>query len=87
MLRWWRQFLRQRSPGRHAFGAAVTSIPSAPVRIGSRSTDPGACEVGPAPGGPQVQLGFRDGTMHQLDPASAQAKALDELARVLTRRD
>jgi hypothetical protein len=38
------------------------------------------------PAGPRVELGFRDGTSACLDPASAEAQALDELAQLLTRR-
>jgi hypothetical protein len=33
-----------------------------------------------------VQLGFRDGSSAELDPASAQSRALRELAESLTRR-
>ena len=35
----------------------------------------------------RVQLGFRDGTSTTLDPSSTQARALEELAQSLTRRD
>jgi hypothetical protein len=62
----------RRKKGRHALGAAVTSIPAAP----------------PAPvaaAGPRVELTFRDGTSAALD--GMQAKALNELAEALTRRD
>jgi hypothetical protein len=34
---------------------------------------------------PRVQLGFRDGSCAELDPASTQALALRELADTLTR--
>ncbi len=34
--------------------------------------------------GPRVELGFRDGSHTQLDPAGEQAQALEELARTLT---
>jgi hypothetical protein len=36
---------------------------------------------------PRVELGFRDGSTAALAPESAQAKALTEIASVLTRRD
>lgn len=35
----------------------------------------------------RVQLGFRDGTSAELDPASTQALALEELAQSLTRKE
>jgi hypothetical protein len=38
-----------------------------------------------APTGPRVELTFRDGTSASLD--GTQARALDEIAQVLTRRD
>ncbi|MGB8651197.1 MAG: hypothetical protein WCD35_11105 [Mycobacteriales bacterium] len=37
--------------------------------------------------GPRVELGFRDGSTAALAPDSAQARALTEIAQVLTRRD
>lgn len=37
--------------------------------------------------GPRVELGFRDGSVAALAPDSAQARALTEIAQVLTRRD
>lgn len=43
-----------------------------------------AVEVEP---GPRVELGFRDGTTAALAPGSAQAKALTEIASLLTQRD
>lgn len=36
---------------------------------------------------PRVQLGFRDGSSASLDPSSSQSRALQALARSLTRRD
>lgn len=36
---------------------------------------------------PRVELGFRDGSTAALAPGSAQARALTEIASVLTRRD
>jgi hypothetical protein len=39
----------------------------------------------PAPSGPRVELTFRDGTSASLD--ATQAKALEEIAQVLTRKD
>ena len=36
---------------------------------------------------PRVELGFRDGSTTALAPDSAQARALTEIADVLTRRD
>ena len=41
----------------------------------------------PEPDGPRVELGFRDGSTAALAPDSAQAKALTDLASVLTQRD
>jgi hypothetical protein len=38
------------------------------------------------PGGPRVELGFRDGSSAALDPGSEAAQALDELARLLAGR-
>jgi hypothetical protein len=112
----------RRSKGRHALGAAVTSIPAEPVRPVAVSLglaaepdpvpapapvgDPPASVVPPQPAldwafpelhpasgaaavdppaGPRVELTFRDGTSAALDPT--QARALDEIAQVLTRRD
>lgn len=131
----------RRSKGRHALGAAVTSIPGLPVpplepvrRFGGPDAAPAAAVAfvppviaapppaeavvqlpsvdllppapsvpsyapvpptsldwsfpelhPPAPSGPRVELTFRDGTSASLD--DTQARALDELAQVLTRRD
>lgn len=70
--------LWRRSRGRHALGAAVTSIPAGPPA----ALPPAVAE---APRGPRVELTFRDGTSAALD--GTQAQALDEIAQVLTRRD
>jgi hypothetical protein len=37
--------------------------------------------------GPRVELGFRDGTTAALAPGSDQARALSDIATVLTQRD
>jgi hypothetical protein len=86
----------RRSKGRHALGAAVTSIPAAP----RAASVPAAPAVAPLPApwdaavppavqalptGPRVELTFRDGSSASLDPL--QAKALDEIAQLLTSRD
>jgi hypothetical protein len=77
---------RRRPKGRHALGAAVTAIPSL-VR-----TVPAAEPVAHAPAEPpptpaRVELGFRDGSTAALAPDSEQAKALTDLATLLTHRD
>lgn len=41
----------------------------------------------PTPAGPRVELGFRDGSRASLDPSSEQARALEDIAAVLTRKD
>lgn len=70
----------RRKLGRHELGAAVTAIPSLAV------TPLPAYEV-PVTPGPRVELGFRDGSTAALAPGSAQARALTEIASVLTQRD
>jgi hypothetical protein len=106
----------RRSKGRHALGAAVTSIPAAPVVAQPLLAGPAPTVVAPPPApapqpaldwsfpelhpapppappmpeqpvapGPRVELTFRDGTSASLD--ATQARALDEIAQVLTRRD
>src|SRR5438270_510822 len=96
----------RRSRGRHALGAAVTSIPAAPpVRPAPvlpsplPAAPPPAAVVppldwsfpeltappAPEPRGPRVELTFRDGTSASLD--ASQARALDEIAQLLTGRD
>lgn len=88
---------RRRRRGKHDLGSAVTGIPSlvrvlpvaevvvqapADVRVEAALPVPP-----PAPPGPRVELGFRDGTTAALAPGSEQAKALTDLASVLTQRD
>src|SRR4051812_28048488 len=94
----------RRSKGRHALGAAVTSIPAAPPRLVLPAAPVPAAPLPAAPlppqdwsfpaaapvpqqvpAGPRVELTFRDGSSASLDPI--QARALDEIAQVLTRRD
>ena len=70
----------RRKVGKHALGAAVTSIPAA------RPVAQAAAVVEPAPG-PRVELGFRDGTTAALAPGSEQAKALTDIASALTQRN
>ena len=86
-------FLRRRpASGRGGLGAAVTAIPSAPVAAPALHVPPVEADlpvVPPqraTPAGPRVELGFRDGTSTLLDPGSAEAQALDELAQLLARR-
>jgi hypothetical protein len=38
-------------------------------------------------GAPRIELGFRDGSTAALAPGSEQAKALNDIASVLTQRD
>lgn len=70
-----------------------TSSPPASSQTGSSQTGSSHTEDAPVsmlvqPGtaatGPRVELGFRDGSRTQLDPAGEQAQALEELARTLT---
>ena len=89
-------FLRRRSARGGGLGAAVTGIPSAPLVAAPVATpEPAATThvvvpslADASPGvtvhATQVQLGFRDGTSASLDPASADAQALEQLARLLT---
>ncbi len=86
----------RRKVGKHALGAAVTSIPSAPPATRPRYDDPAPVAAIPlptpavaltAPTVPRVELGFRDGSTAALLPGSPQAKALEDIAAVLTRRD
>jgi hypothetical protein len=60
----------------------VAEVPAPPATV-----VPEPAPTGVVPAGPRVELGFRDGSRTSLDPASEQARALDELASVLTRRD
>ena len=46
-----------------------------------------AALVAEVPPAPRVELGFRDGSTAALAPGSDQAKALSEIASVLTQRD
>lgn len=69
-MRWFRR--RPRRHGRHELGHAVTGIPSQAPAV-----EP------PVPPGPLVELGFKDGSTARLDPASEQARALEDLARSL----
>ena len=99
---------RRQPKGRHALGAAVTSIPSAvqpvapalpayvppplppepvvPTELPLPAELSLPAEPQPAPA-PRVELGFRDGSTAALAPGSAQAKALTEIASILTHRD
>lgn len=84
--------LFRRRRGRHDLGSAVRDIPSAPPVV---LMHPPASVVLPCPepvpsyvaGRPRVELGFRDGSTAALAPDSAQARALTEIAAVLTRHD
>ncbi len=79
-------FLRRRpAHARRGLGAAVTAIPSAPLPAAAPEL-PVVPAQAEALTGLRVELGFRDGTFARLDPASAEAQALDELAQLLTRR-
>ena len=84
----------RRSKGRHALGAAVTAIPAAPAPVAPVAVRPTFLPPAslppaplppPPPVGPRVELTFADGSSASLDPV--QARALDEIAQVLTRRD
>ena len=95
----WFSSLLRRPRGRHALGAAVTSVPSAPLRLvapaaaGPAPTVPApvrspAATVATLPSVPvsRVQLGFRDGSTASLAAGSEQAVALEALAGMLNRR-
>lgn len=74
---------RRKPRGMHALGAAVTAIPSyVPPAPAPAAVPEPVLEVGP-----RVELGFRDGSTAALAPGSAQAKALTEIASILTHRD
>ena len=92
----------RRKAGKHELGAAVTAIPSAPrvvpppayaAPVAPPVVPPvaqAAPQVAPAPevpAQPRIELGFRDGSTAALAPGSEQAKALTEIASVLTQRD
>ena len=98
----WFSSLLRRPRGRHALGAAVTSVPSAPLRLVAPAAAVPAPTV-PAPAAPvrspeatvatlplvpasRVQLGFRDGSTASLAAGSEQAVALEALAGMLNRR-
>jgi hypothetical protein len=73
-------------------GAAVTSIPSLVRTVPAPSyVEPAAVyqpPVLPEPTpSPRVELGFRDGSTAALAPGSDQAKALTEIADLLTSKD
>lgn len=87
----------RRKVGKHALGAAVSSIPSglpaarprhdAPAPMAAEPVVAAAAVVAvPVATGPRVELGFRDGSTAALLPGSPQAKALEEIASALTRR-
>lgn len=87
---------RRRAKGRHQLGAAVTSIPSlvrtvpAPVYVepvAPAYVEPAPLEVVAEPPVQRIELGFRDGSTAALAPGSDQAKALSDIASVLTQRD
>ena len=95
-------FLRRQGSGRHALGAAVTGIPSAPAPVAvplavavpapvaapARVAVPApAVPAPPAVPLPRVELGFRDGSTTVLPAASVQAQALLEIAGLLSGRD
>jgi hypothetical protein len=81
-------FRRRNRGGRHSLGAAVTAVPSGPRRVEL----PVALPLVPAdppseePFAGRVELGFRDGTCAALEPGSEQARALQELAGLLSGR-
>lgn len=85
-------FRRRSRTGRHQLGAAVTAIPALPRPtdpVLSPYVDPPAPVVpAQAPSTvPRVELGFRDGSTASLAPGSEQARALSDLASMLTQRN
>jgi hypothetical protein len=82
------RFRRRSGGGRHSLGAAVTGIPSAPrwadLPVAAPPLLPAASSDVPSRG--RVELGFRDGTSRVLEPDSEQARALHELAGLLSER-
>ena len=72
---------RRRARGRHELGTP----PRARVAAEPVDPDPAALEAVAEVPGPRVELTFRDGSSAALDPASA--RALADVAQVLTRRD
>ena len=77
----------KRRRGRHELGAAVRSLPSLPVPAPPpMHVVPPVAPV-PVQAGHRVELGFRDGSVQELVPGSAQAVALEQIASALARRD
>ena len=77
-------------------GAAVTALPTGPLRwapapvaaqVAAQVAAPEPAPPPPLRVGPQVVLGFRDGSEAVLDPESAQARALEGIALTLAARD
>ena len=64
---------------------AVVDEPPTAVAVPAAPVEP--VVVVEQPAGPRVELGFRDGSRAALDPSSEQARALEDIASVLTRRD
>lgn len=87
-------FRRRTKAGKHQLGAAVTAIPSLPRAVPTPPVYAAPPAPPPAPvpppepvvAGPRVELGFRDGSTAALAPGSDQARALTEIAAVLTQR-
>lgn len=76
----------------HASAPVPVAVPAAaPVAAEPRpAAPPPTAPVTPEPvlaPGPRVELGFRDGSRASLDPSSDQARALEDIAAVLTRKD
>ncbi|GAC1609467.1 MAG: hypothetical protein NVS3B26_10850 [Mycobacteriales bacterium] len=66
--------------------SALTIAPPSDAPVHPTSVDWSFPELQPPPpSGPRVELTFRDGTSASLD--DVQARALDDIARVLTCRD
>lgn len=73
-------------------GAAVTSIPSLVRKVPAPAyVEPAPVPVAPVAPEPtpalRVELGFRDGSTAALAPGSDQAKALTDIADILTSKD
>ena len=71
----------RRPPGRHERPAYAAPAVSA---VTPGALPPAMPCVAP-PLGPNVELGFRDGSTAALDPTSPEARALGEMAGALTR--
>ena len=67
-------------PADSAPAPALETTPAAPVAVPASYEPPISAE-------PRIELGFRDGSTAALAPGSEQARALSEIASVLTRRD